>query len=648
MPVPASMEIQAGRFQLQPSFTVSLRGADSPRLLPALQRALWRLDRRTGLRRGKSVQVSESAKTSWVVKTQESAKLELGEDESYSLQITPGQINLEAQTDLGALHGVETLLQLLSADSTGWYFPCVTIKDQPRFPWRGLLIDVCRHFMPMEVIKRNLDGMALVKMNVLHLHLSEDQGFRVESKKFPELTRLGSNGDYFTQDQIREIIEYANLRGIRVVPEFDIPGHATSWLVSHPELASAPGPYQIEKGFGVFDPTFDPSKEETYTFFQTFFTEMAALFPDAYLHIGGDENNGKQWDGNPKIQTFKKKNGLKDNHELQRYFNERIQKILTQNGKRMVGWDEILVEGISKDIVIQSWRGKEALAQAAKNGYQVMLSNGWYIDLCQPASYHYLNDPLPADLGLSEAEQKNVLGGEATMWAELVTPENVDTRIWPRTAAIAERLWSPAAVTSVNDMYRRLEGVSLRLEETGLTHLKNREMMLRRITNGQEIYPLASLLNYVEPLKIYQRHAQGIPYSTDLSLTRLPDVAIPDPKAVRDFNDLVDLYFTNPTPLGVKILTRELGNMERIHTQLTWQARQAPALLEILPMSEKLQNLARKGMEALNFIDHKTKPEAAWKQEALNTLAEAKKPVAESELAVILSIEKLIYRTLGP
>jgi hexosaminidase len=243
------------------------------------------------------------------------------EDESYTLEVSERQVVINAPTVVGALRGLETFLQLLSGDASGYYIPEARIRDTPRFPWRGLLIDVGRHWQPVEVIKRNLDGMAAVKLNVLHLHLTEDQGFRIESKTFPRLHQMGSDGLYYTQEQIRELIAYARERGIRIVPEFDIPGHSTSWFAGHPELASAPGPYQIERRFGVHDPSMDPTREETYKFLDKFLGEMAALFPDAYLHIGGDEVTGKHWRLNPQIQAFITKNNLKDKHGLQAYFN---------------------------------------------------------------------------------------------------------------------------------------------------------------------------------------------------------------------------------------------------------------------------------------------------------------------------------------
>ena len=216
------------------------------------------------------------------------------------------------------MRGLETFLQLVQITSDGFAVPAIAIQDKPRFPWRGLMIDVGRHFIPLEVLKRNLDGMAAVKMNVFHWHLSENQGFRVESKRFPKLQEMGSDGLYYTQDQVRDLIAYARDRGIRVVPEFDMPGHSTAWFVGYPELASAPGPYQIERKWGVFDPAMDPTQERTYKFLDEFIGEMAKLFPDQFFHIGGDEVNGKQWDANPKIQAFMHAHELKNNKTCKR------------------------------------------------------------------------------------------------------------------------------------------------------------------------------------------------------------------------------------------------------------------------------------------------------------------------------------------
>src|SRR5215203_209549 len=479
MPVPATVKFHNERLSVDASFKVATRGHSDPRLLAGISRFMKRLEGRTVLTLAPGLALDDQA-TQLIIHCDGPGKNipAVSENESYRIDITRRQALLSAPTVVGALRGLETLLQLLDANREGYFLPGVQIEDQPRFPWRGLLIDVARHFQTMEVLKRNLDAMAAVTLNVLHWHLTEDQGFRVESKKFPKLHQLGSDGNFYTQEQAREVIAYAAARGIRVVPEFDLPGHATAWLVGHPELGSAPGPYTIERNPGIFEPTLDPTREETYKFLDAFLGEMAALFPDAYMHIGGDENTGRQWNANPKIQAFMKEKGLKDNHALQTYFNQRLLTILKKNGKRMMGWDEIFQPELPKDVVVHSWRGTKALAEAARRGYDGVLSNGYYIDLAFPASDHYLNDPLPEGHGLTDAEAAHVLGGEATMWAEWVTPETVDSRIWPRTAAIAERLWSPRNVSNTEDMYRRLAVISLQLEELGLLHKKNPEMML--------------------------------------------------------------------------------------------------------------------------------------------------------------------------
>jgi hexosaminidase len=383
--------------------------------------------------------------------------------------------------------------------------------------------------------------MAVVKLNVLHLHLSEDQGFRVESKTHPELQLQGSDGDYFTQDQLREIIAYAADRGIRVVPEFDIPGHATSWVVSHPELASAPGPYVIERHWGVRDPVLDPTNEKVYALLQDVLGEMAALFPDPYFHIGGDENNGKQWSANAGIQKFIRDHDLKNNEGLHAYFNRRVRDILTRHGKKMVGWDEILHPDLPKDAIIHSWRGPEGLRDAATRGYATILSNGYYIDLSLHADVHYANDPLPADSKLSPEEQKRILGGEATMWGEWVSPETIDSRIWPRTAAIAERLWSPRTVNNVSDMYRRLPAISQRLEEAGLNHERNRPAMIRRLAGNDasdaELQALTTLVDVIEPVKQYHRGQQQPAFTQHTPLNTLADCARPESEVARKFGE---------------------------------------------------------------------------------------------------------------
>ena len=446
MPVPATIRFQPGRLYIDSSFRARVDGHNDARLRAGLNRVILRLERRTGMELTPA-STNESQVAGLVIRCSGPGKNlpAVDEDESYSLDVSASGALLKAPTVVGVLRGLETFLQLLGGDAKGYFIPAVSIQDTPRFPWRGLLIDVARHFEPIEVLKRNLDAMAAVKLNVLHWHLTDDQGFRIESKRFPRLHEMGSDGLYYTHEQAREIIAYARERGIRVMPEFDIPGHATSWLVGHPELGSAPGPYQIERKAGIMLPALDPTREETYKFLDGFFAEMSALFPDAYVHIGGDENEGHQWTKNPQIQAFMKAKGIKDNHALQAHFNQRVSKTLQKLGKKMIGWEEILHPDLPRDTVVQSWRGPKSLAEAARKGYDGILSAGFYIDLVFPTWQHYQVDPTVSDSNLTDSELKHILGGEATMWGEWVSPETIDSRIWPRTAAIAERLWSPGA-----------------------------------------------------------------------------------------------------------------------------------------------------------------------------------------------------------
>ena len=247
--------------------------------------------------------------------------------------------------------------------------------------------------MPIPVIERNLDAMEAFKLNVFHWHFTDDQGFRVESKVFPKLHTLGTKGDYYTQAEIRHIIAYAHDRGIRILPEFDMPGHCATWLIGYPELASAPGPYNIIPTFGVFDPALDPTNERVYQFIDRLLGEMTALFPDPYFHIGGDEVNGKHWKANPAIQAFIKQRKLKDEAGLQTYFNQRVEALVKKHGKIMMGWDEVLHPDLPKDIVVESWRDHPSMAVAARAGHPALLAWGYYLDHLDTAGQHYSIDP---------------------------------------------------------------------------------------------------------------------------------------------------------------------------------------------------------------------------------------------------------------
>src|SRR5689334_626149 len=422
MPVPAKIQPASGWWTVQQGFTISVSGADDPRVLGAAQRFVDHLSRATGIPLKYQAGQADKAKIAISCDHPGEKIQKLGEDESYVLDVTDAGIKLSAPNPLGVIHGLQTVLQLVEPGPQGFSAPAVHIEDAPRFPWRGLLLDACRHWMPVDVVKRTIDGMEAVKMNVLHFHLSENQGFRIESKKFPKLHEMGSGGLYYTQDQMRELIAYARDRGIRVMPEFDMPGHSTSWFVGYPELASGPGPYELEKRWGVFDPAMDPTKESTYKFLEKFIGEMADLFPDDFFHLGGDEVNGKEWDRNSEIQSFMKSHNLKTNADLQTYFNQHVVKIIEKHKKTPVGWDEVLTPDLPKDVVVQSWRGPESEAKAVQDGHRALLSNGYYLDLAQSAEKHYQVDPLGGDAAqLTPEQQKMILGGEACMWSEMVT-----------------------------------------------------------------------------------------------------------------------------------------------------------------------------------------------------------------------------------
>lgn len=661
MPMPATWHEGTGRLPITHQLTIGIRGVDDAQLRHAINRDFYQWEQRTGLTFSHtvagefSIVASAAADTATVVIDCAAAGdplPTLGEDESYDLDVNEHQAVLRAPRVVGAMRGLETLLQMLQSDSQGWFVPAVTIQDQPRFPWRGLLIDVARHWQPIDVIRRNIDGMALVKLNVLHLHLTEDQGFRIESKKFPRLQELGSDGHYFTQDQIRQIIAYAAARGIRVVPEFDIPGHATSWVVAYPELASAPGPYVIERRWGVFDPVLDPTNEKTYELLDGFLGEMAALFPDPYIHIGGDENNGVQWNANPRIQSFIREHNLKDNAGLHAYFNSRIRQILQKYGKKMIGWDEILHPDLPKDSVIQSWRGAKGLAQAARQGFTAILSNGYYIDLCRPAAEHYLNDPIPANTTLTPEQQKLILGGEATMWSEWVTPETIDSRIWPRTAAVAERLWSPRNVNDVPDMYRRLGIVSRRLEEVGLLHDKNRPAMIRRLAgthaDPELIDNLTVLVDLVEPVKNYERGREQPSTTQYTPLTGLVDCARPESDAAREFSTTVGVaLFSADSHAADEAMRQARATLQAwdhaAAAVVSHAATGSPRVTtEVLPVAADISRVAQLGLDALQKLDTKASVTADWRVGAFAKLDAATKPGNAIELPMTRAVRELV------
>lgn len=644
MPWPQEFSAKSGYFQISEDFNVLIKSEanEASRIYKSSTRFLRYLTNKTGvfINDGFAKFPSDHMNTaSLMISFEKEAVVEMGIDESYELRVTAEGIEINATTDVGAMHGLSTLLQLITVKDGSYVIPEVLIKDAPRFVWRGLMMDVGRHFMPVDVVKRNLDAMAFVKLNVFHWHLSDDQGFRVESKSLPKLQELASDGQFYTQNQIKDIVQYADERGIRVVPEFDVPGHATAFLTAYPEFASKKDTnYSLERYAGIFDPTLDPANENTYIFLDTLFKEMAPLFPDQYFHIGGDENEGKQWTENKAIQKFMKKNKLKDNHALQTYFNIKLEKILAKYDKTLMGWEEIMTENMPKTALIHSWRGVnegmepgQSLVAAVKNGYQTILSNGYYIDLLLSVEDHYLVDPMP-NTPLSEEESKRILGGEATMWSELVTPLTVDSRIWPRTAAIAERFWSAQDVDDVDDMFRRLNTISDMLELIGLRHLQVRDYLFRNIANYNDTKALKDLSYISEPFKIYSRNAGGTEYKSFSPFTLFADVCTVDAKDVRPFRSLVQHYSGTRGEASKKEIIAYLSRWSEINTKLVLIEPDAPLVSRIIPYAKRVGKIAELMLNAMK--SEEISKEDLIKLEALIGEAEDPKVNLDVELAV--------------
>lgn len=570
----------------------------------------------------------------------------LGEDESYALVVGPDAALLRAPSSAGALNGLETLRQLVRVDGVHREIPAVTITDRPRFPWRGLLLDAVRHFMPVDVVRRTLDGMAAVKLNVFHWHLTDDQGFRVESRRFPRFTEVASDGQFYTQAEIRELVAYAADRGIRVVPEFDVPGHATAWLVAYPELATLPGPYTLERRWGIFDPTLDPSRVETVRFLEALFEEMVELFPDSHLHIGGDEVSGRHWNESARVRRFAHEADLADNAAVQADFNRRIANLLAARGRTVVGWDDMLHDTLPRSAVIQSYRGARSMDAAVHTGFPALLSSGYYLDFMQSAGEHYAVDPVPDGLRADATLVARVLGGEACMWSEYVDARTVDSRIWPRAAAIAERLWSPAHVRDETEMYRRLEIASQRLEARGLTHRRSLEPMLAELLRSPAVAELKRLVEVVEPVRLYARSASRA-YTQSTPLDRLVDAARPDSPVARTFARDVEAYLAQAPRFGpAPELRARLSSWATLHEALDLRLARFDHLAEVRPVSRSLARLATAGLEALDHLAAGREPDHEWRNRVATVLASSAAPAAEVEIAVRRPIHRLVAAAL--
>lgn len=540
VPRPAKIELQTGEFLLTPATAIVVMEptADARAVADYLAE---RLAEQTGSRPdvGESKAVLPDPPPDRILLTTV-ADAALG-DEGYQLTVTAHAVTLRAPQARGLFRGVQTLRQLLSSETVNpqadgpakaaqWLLPCVTISDMPRYRWRGMLLDCGRHFMPKEFVKRYIDLLAYHKMNVFHWHLTEDQGWRIEIKKYPKLTEIGAwrkatrdseqprdaqgrYGGFYTQDDIREIVAYAKGRHITVVPEIELPGHCRAALASYPELGCTGGPYQVRTEWGVEDDVYCAGNEKTFEFLQDVLGEALELFPSEFIHIGGDEVPKEIWRACPKCQARMKAEGLKNENELQSYFIKRVEKFLNSKGRRLIGWDEILEGGLAPNATVQSWRGMDGAIAASTSGHDVISSpnSHCYLDHAQghaageprwmgfaPLEKTYSFEPTPAQLTPEQA--KHILGIEGNMWTEYAPPNLIDRQVFPRLCAIAEIGWSPREARDIGNFTARMQMHYPRLDALGVKYYVHPPLFIAGDTAFTDSTTLALGLSPLSPM----------------------------------------------------------------------------------------------------------------------------------------------------
>jgi len=509
-------------------------------------------------------------------------------DEAYDLDVDPTKIILKARTEAGLFYGIQTLLQLIPLpDSTNagtFHVPCCRILDHPRFSWRGLNLDCVRHFMTKDFIKRYIDLLAYYKFNIFHWHLTDDQGWRIEIKKYPKLTEVGAwrkeadgtiYGGYYTQDDIKEIVAYAKSRFVTVVPEIEMPGHCEASLASYPENACIDGPFEVGIRWGVYQDIYCPGKESTFTFLENILKEVMELFPSHYIHIGGDEVPKIEWKDSDSCQALMRREGLKNEEELQSYFIRRIQKFLEANGRQIIGWDEIL-EGNGPDsgAIVQSWRGMDGAIQSAKKRIRTIISPDQYTylshdpdDLSLDSVYSF--DPMPADL--SEDEQKLVMGTEASLWTERAPQESVDSKMFPRLLAIAEDAWTFPKNKNLKDFHDRLSaqydlltylGVDYGLEKKAMVfrtrYDKDKNQFIVEMTPTQSGIKILYTVN--DTLTLDNSHAYEAPVSIDGTSTFIAQAKMSTTRPVENgrlVGNPLELSFIMDKALNSKVIVED-------------------------------------------------------------------------------------------
>ena len=628
-PLPQSVTEHEGRLAVPGRFALAWTGCREP----MLDRAAERFQRDLGRLTGVETFAAAGPRLEIACAAADPGALTLKAREAYRLQVTAQGVTLQADGPVGVLRGLATLRQLLETGPDGSAsLPLVAIDDAPRFPWRGVMIDTARHFMSVETIKRQIDAMEQVKLNVLHLHLSDNEAFRVESRRYRRLHEIAGHGQFYTQDQIRELVAYAADRGVRVVPEFDIPGHARAMTLAYPELASNPAAGAA--GLQVLN----PAKEETYRFVERLFDEMAGLFPDAYFHIGGDEVPDDAWAGDPQVEALMKAEGLAAKADVEARFHRRVHQALTRRGKTVVGWEEVIDTGtLPRDVVVHAWRTSNATARATGLGHQTIVSAGYYLDLLNSAAFSYRYDPLdtasagmpPADAQaarklhplvarfvtdgvvvqpmapLTPEQEALVLGGEAPIWAELISDEMLDSRLWPRAAALAERFWSPREVRDEGDMYARLAVQQDRLRRLGLQDQAARARMASRLAPGAS-EPLMVFLDLVGPIR-NMAHDKRVPAAIAgrkivQHLTAMADAAPVDSLVARAFVARAERAAGGEAEARAAVRA-DFEVWRANHPRMAAVAQDHPAVREALPVSADIAEMAAVGLAALDALE---------------------------------------------
>lgn len=629
MPLPRSLAVQEGSLARGP-WRVVWRGVRTPYLERAADRFRHDLERF----QGESPDTLSGFPLSIDCRRGD-GRLE-GADESYTLAITSAGVTLAAPEAAGVIRGLATLRQVIAARPATDPLPALAIDDAPRFAWRGLMIDTARHFISVATLKRQIDAMEAVKLNVLHLHLSDAEGFRVESLRYPKLQAIASHGQFYTQAQVREIVAYAADRGVRIVPEIDVPAHTAAILLAYPDLGGAPP--DPSKPLSAYDVALDPTNPRVYAFLDGLLGEMAGLFPDRDFHVGGDETPVGVWTRDPRIAALMAAKGYASQDALQAVFSARIRAILAKHGKTMIGWEEVAAGGLPKDVIVQAWRTSNGVADAVRLGHRTIVSAGYYLDQLMDAASHYRVDPydltadgFTADEGerarkaspkaaavvdplvlkplapLTPAEQALVLGGEAPLWAELVSDEMVDARLWPRAAALAERFWSSASVRDADDMLARAALVQDELRRLGLDDVAARQRMAARLAPG-DADPVRTLLSAVAPIRnAAHNHAilasvRGKTLAAPQSLTELADAAPVDGFAAHRLEvDARRLAAGDRSAAGA--LQAQLSSWRDNDARFVEVARGRPLLEAALPTSKAVADLAASGLDALQAIE---------------------------------------------